>query len=177
MLSHAPRNLLSGTVRHQVPRPPRGRYMDALGLHAPSEMPILAKPALRVLVIDDDDCVGAAIQSILARRKSATEIVLRAHAGIHALESSRFDVVLVDLFMPGMSGLDAIAHIRRGSTIPIIAMSGFRLRNSLNSVDYLGMAMQRGASTCIRKPFAPHQLIEAIDRSFTSAPCTTDSMQ
>jgi CheY-like chemotaxis protein len=146
--------------------------MDALGLNAPCTMPTFAKPALRVLVIDDDECVGAAIQTILARRKSQTELASRAHAGIHALESSRFDVVLVDLFMPGMSGLDAITHIRRGSTIPIIAISGFRLRNSLKSIDYLGIAMQRGASTCIRKPFSSQELVEAIDRSFTTIPLT-----
>jgi DNA-binding NtrC family response regulator len=151
--------------------------MDALGQHAPIAMPILVKPALRVLVIDDDDCVGAAIQSLLARHKSETVLAGRAHAGIHALESSSFDVVLIDLFMPGMSGLDAITHIRRGSETPIIAMSGFRLRNSENSIDYLGMAMQRGASTCIRKPFDSQQLIEAINRSLNSPPATKDSMQ
>src|ERR1700737_3545771 len=151
--------------------------MDALALHAPSEMPILARPALRVLVIDDDDCVGAAIRSVLARCKSEVELASRAHSGIHALGSSRFDVVLVDLFMPGMSGLDAIAHIRRRSSIPIIAMSGFRLRNSLNSVAYLGMAGQRGASTCIRNPFASQHLIAAINRSLNSLPSTKEPMQ
>ena len=151
--------------------------MDALGLHAPGGMPELSKPALRVLVIDDDDCVGAAIRLILARRGSETELALRAHAGIHAFESSRFDVVLIDLFMPGMNGLDVIAHIRQGSKIPIVAMSGFWLRNSLNSMDYFSMAIERGASTCIRKPFAPHQLIEAIRCSLTSAPSTKGSMQ
>lgn len=146
--------------------------MDALGLHAPSGMPEASKPALRVLVIDDDERVGAAIRSILARRESETKLAVRAHAGIHALETSRFDVVLIDLFMPGMSGLDAIAHIRRKSEIPIIAMSGFWLRNSLNSRDYFSMAIERGASTSIRKPFAPQQLIEAIRCSLTSAPST-----
>jgi DNA-binding NtrC family response regulator len=151
--------------------------MDALGHYAPTAMPILAKAALRVLVIDDDDCVGAAIRSILSRSKSETVLAGRAHAGIHALQSSSFDVVIVDLFMPGLSGLDAIAYIRRGSEIPIIAMSGFRLRNSANSIDYLGMAMQRGASTFIRKPFASQQLIEAINRSLNSPPVTKDSMQ
>jgi DNA-binding NtrC family response regulator len=151
--------------------------MDALGQHAPTAMPMLAKPELRVLVIDDDDCVGAAIRSIVSRRKGETVLAGRAHAGIHALESSRFDVVIVDLFMPGMSGLDAIAQIRRGSEIPIIAMSGFRLRSSDNSIDYLGMAMQCGASTCIRKPFASQQLIEAINSSLNSPPATKDSVQ
>jgi CheY-like chemotaxis protein len=151
--------------------------MHVLGQHAPGEVPNLVKRALRVLVIDDDDCVGAAIKVTLARRKSETALASRAYAGIEALQSSRFDVVLVDLFMPGMSGLDAISYIRRQSGIPIIAMSGFRLRDSRNSIDYLGMAIQRGASTCIRKPFTPQQLIEAIDRSVLPASSATASMQ
>jgi CheY-like chemotaxis protein len=74
--------------------------MDALPRRAPSEMPN-AKQALRVLVIDDDGCVGAATRTILARRNGETEIAARTQVGIQALESSRFDVVLVDLFMPG----------------------------------------------------------------------------
>jgi DNA-binding NtrC family response regulator len=151
--------------------------MQVVGRQAPGEVSNPAKPAYRVLVIDDDDCIGAAIKVTLARRKGETKLASRAYAGIEALESSRFDVVLVDLFMPGMSGLDAISYIRRQSGIPIIAMSGFRLRDSRNSIDYLGMAMQRGASAYICKPFAPQQLIEAIDRSFLSAPPTTGLMQ
>jgi len=128
------------------------------------------RQAYRILVIDDDNCVGAAIKATLTRHGGEIEIAPRACAGIEALGSSRFDVVLVDLFMPGMSGLDAISHIRRQSGVPIIAMSGFRLRDSGNSIDYLGMAMQHGASTCIRKPFTPQQLIEAIDRSLVRFP-------
>jgi CheY-like chemotaxis protein len=151
--------------------------MDAPQLQAPGEVSDSVRPGLRILVIDDDDCVGAAIRSTLARHKSETELASRACVGIQALESSRFDVVLVDVFMPGMSGLDAIAHIRRGSPIPIIAMSGFRLRSSLNSVDYLGMAMQCGASAYLCKPFAPKQLIEAVDRSLNSTTPAKDSMQ
>jgi CheY-like chemotaxis protein len=151
--------------------------MDALTPNGSDEMTGVARPALRVLVIDDDACVGAAIQAILARRKTQTELAARALAGIQAVESSRFDVVLVDLFMPGMTGLDTIAHIRRGSAVPIVAMSGFRLRNSASSPDYLDVAMQRGASTCIHKPFTPDQLVAAIDRSLAAAPAARGSMQ
>jgi CheY-like chemotaxis protein len=151
--------------------------MNASALHAPSELRDPVKPPLRILVIDDDGCVGAAIQAILARRSNLTELASRAYDGIQALESSKFDAVIVDLFMPGMSGLDTIAHIRRGSAIPIIAMSGFRLRNSLNSFDYLSMAVQRGASAFIRKPFTPLQLIETIDRSVNTTPRREDLTQ
>jgi CheY-like chemotaxis protein len=75
-------------------------------------------------------------------------------------------VVMVDLFMPGMNGLDTIACIRSESTVPIVAMSGFRLRNSLDSDrDFLGMAIFRGATVSLRKPFSPPQLLAAIDQS------------
>jgi CheY-like chemotaxis protein len=140
--------------------------MAALHLHDTERMPCLAKTATRILVIDDDGCVGTAIQAILARRQCETTLASRAHAGIHAFQASEFDVVMVDLFMPGMNGLDTIARIRSDSAVPIIAMSGFRLRNSLDSdQDFLGMAILRGATTTLRKPFSPPQLVAAIDRS------------
>jgi DNA-binding response OmpR family regulator len=141
--------------------------MDALELNAASKIPHLVKPALRVLVIDDDDCVGAAIQAILGRHQFETELTSRAHSGIHAFEASRFDVVMVDLFLPGMTGLDTISHIRRRSAVPIVAISGFRLRSSLDHVDYLSMAMERGATASMRKPFTPPQLMAAINQSMT----------
>jgi CheY-like chemotaxis protein len=123
----------------------------------------------RVLVIDDDPSVSTAIQAILSRRNGETEIASRAHAGIHALASSHFDVVMIDIFMPGLNGLDTITHIRRGRTIPIIAMSGFRLRGLSGSDDYLDMAMQRGATGWLRKPFSPQQLFESIEKSLCCA--------
>lgn len=148
--------------------------MHVSGQSATGEVFRPVRPAYRILVIDDDGCVGAAIKATLTRHGGEIEIASRACAGIEALGLSQFDVVLVDLFMPGMSGLDAISHIRRQSGVPIVAMSGFRLRDSSNSIDYLGMAMQRGASTCIRKPFTPRQLIEAIDRSLIRCPAQQD---
>jgi CheY-like chemotaxis protein len=117
----------------------------------------------RVLVIDDDDCIATAIRTILGHLNCETIHESRAYAGINALTQSAFDVVMVDLFLHGLSGLEAISYIRRGSRIPIIAMSGFRLRSSVESVDYLGMAALRGATLCMRKPFKPAELIEAIE--------------
>jgi CheY-like chemotaxis protein len=122
-----------------------------------------AKGLTRVLIIDDDDSVSAAISAILAGRRYETAIAPRAYAGIHALRNSSFDVVMIDIFMPGLNGLDAIKHIRRESSIPIIAMSGFQLRRATDAGDYLDLAVQRGASLCMRKPFQPAQLVGAID--------------
>jgi CheY-like chemotaxis protein len=152
--------------------------MAVLHLRDTQPAPYLVKTMTRILVIDDDACVSTAIQAILARHRCETVLASRAHAGIHAFQGSGFDVVIVDLFMPGMNGLDTIKQIRSGSAVPIIAMSGFRLRNSLDSnQDFLGMAMLRGATTCLRKPFSPPQLVAAIDRSRAPASSTGGSMQ
>src|ERR1700685_2047063 len=113
--------------------PARGRSMEPLHLHDTPKIPQLARTATRILVIDDDACVNTAIRAILARHRCETVLALRAHAGIRAFLTFEFDVVIVDLFMPGMNGLDTIKRIRGESAVPIIAMSGFRLRNSLNA--------------------------------------------
>jgi CheY-like chemotaxis protein len=121
----------------------------------------------RALVIDDDANVAAAIQAILERHAYQTVHASRAHAGIHALQQSKFDVVIVDIFMPGMGGLDTIKTIRQKAPgIPIVAMTGFRLRPSKDpDTDFLMLAIQRGATACVRKPFAPAQLLDAIGKS------------
>jgi CheY-like chemotaxis protein len=125
------------------------------------------KSPRRILVIDDDASIGAAIQAILCRRHCRTVLAPRSIAGIRALQESCFDVVMLDIFMPGLSGLDAIDHIRRESPIPIIAMSGFRLQSPANRVDYLAMAAQRGATLCMRKPFTAAELIRAVDWTYS----------
>src|SRR6202166_2083557 len=150
--------------------------MVALRLHDGEPMP--ARTPTRILVIDDDACVGTAIQAILALRSCETVTASRAHSGIHTFQALGFDLVMVDLFMPGMNGLDTITRIRSESAVPIIAMSGFRLRNSLDpDQDFLGMAMLRGATISLRKPFSPAQLVAAIDRSLGLAPSTGEPTQ
>src|ERR1700675_5049738 len=147
-------------------------------LHDVNQMPYLVKAMTRILVIDDDSTVARAIQAIMSRHQCDTEIASRAHAGIHAFQASQFDLVMVDLFIPGMNGLDTITRIRSKSAVPIIAMSGFRLRNSLDpDQDFLGMAILRGATTSLRKPFSPPQLVAAIDRSLSLAHPTGGSTQ
>ena len=139
--------------------------MDTSPLHDTDKPQDPAHRVARILVIDDDVSVGVAIRAILGRHHCETVLAFRAYPGIHMLQQSRFDVVMVDVFMPGLSGLNTIEYIRRALPIPIIAMSGFRLRNSAEAVDYLGMAAQRGATLCMRKPFKPSQLIEAVESS------------
>jgi DNA-binding response OmpR family regulator len=124
-------------------------------------------PIVRILVIDDDASVGAAIQMILGREGYDTVHAPDADVGIKAFESSSFDLVIVDLFMPETNGLEIITEFRRRApTLPILAVSGFRFRDSMDpGLDFLGMAASAGATICLRKPFSPRQLMAAVHAS------------
>jgi DNA-binding response OmpR family regulator len=125
----------------------------------------------RVLVIEDDPSVGAAIQMMLDREGCDTVHTPDADMGIKAFESSSFDLVIVDIFLPGANGLEIIAEFRnRAPAVPILAMSGFRFRGSMDpGLDFLGMAAGAGATGCLRKPFTPEQLTAAIRASLEPA--------
>lgn len=125
----------------------------------------------RVLVVEDDRSVGAAIQMILSREGCETVHASNADVGISAFESCRFDLAIVDIFLPDISGLRIIAEFRRQApAIPIIAMSGFIFRGSMDpALDLSTMALRAGAGACLRKPFASRQLVAAVHMSLAPA--------
>ncbi|MEA2880388.1 MAG: hypothetical protein QOF14_5584 [Hyphomicrobiales bacterium] len=119
----------------------------------------------RVLVIDDDKSVCAAIEALLRHQDCIAVLAESGTVGARTFEDSEFDLVMVDIFMPGMDGLETIKGFReRAPTVPIVAMSGFRFRNSCTAPtpDFLGMAIKLGATYCLQKPFGPQQLMAAI---------------
>jgi CheY-like chemotaxis protein len=89
----------------------------------------------------------------------------RRHPGSR-LEREPYDLVIVDVFMPGMDGYQAIKEFQRlDPGIPIIAMSGvmFRESSQRHAPDFLGMAAKLGATRTLNKPFKPAELMEAVE--------------
>jgi DNA-binding response OmpR family regulator len=131
----------------------------------------------RILVIEDDPSVGAAIQMMLDREGCDTVHALDADTGMQAFKSADFDLAIVDIFMPGANGLEIIAEFRnRSPDVPILAMSGFRFRGSMDSgLDFLGMATDAGANVCLRKPFTVEQLTAAVHASVGPTPSSVQA--
>jgi DNA-binding response OmpR family regulator len=125
----------------------------------------------RIMVVEDDPSVGAAIVMTLGHEGYDTVHAPDAGTGMRAFESSRFDLVIIDIFLPDISGLETIAELRRRSPVmPILAISGFIFRDSMDPVlDYLALATKAGAAVCLRKPFASRQLIAAVRASLAPA--------
>jgi CheY-like chemotaxis protein len=111
----------------------------------------------RVLVVDDDPLVCGTIEVCLQREGFDVTVADGGEAGMKALETSSFDVMLVDIFMPHMRGCQAIRVFHeRAPDIPLIAMSGYAFANlDSPSHDFLTMTLELGATRCPRKPFTP----------------------
>lgn len=79
-----------------------------------------------ILIIDDDEAVRSATEIVLNVNGFDVVAVANAKLGIEAIKERHIDAVIIDLFMPGMDGLEATKAIRKlSSSVPIIAASGF----------------------------------------------------
>jgi CheY-like chemotaxis protein len=124
-----------------------------------------------VLVVDDDPMVCMAVEGYLDRHDFQVTIADGGDTGLRALESATFDLMIVDIFMPHMRGFESIRVFHeRAPTIPLIAMSGYAFANANSPApDFLRMALELGASRCLRKPFAPSALLTAINECLAEA--------
>jgi CheY-like chemotaxis protein len=115
-------------------------------------------------VVDDDPLVGETIGILLQRQGFDVTMADGGETGLAALESQTFDVMLVDIFMPHMRGFESIRIFHeRAPRIPLIAMSGYAFAASASpSPDFLRMALELGATRCLRKPFTPDALLTTI---------------
>ena len=119
----------------------------------------------RVLVVDDDPMVAAAIEVCLQRQGFDVTIADGGEAGMHELAASDFDVMLVDIFMPHMRGFEAVRMFHeRAPHIPLVAMSGYAFASAEAAApDFLRMTLELGATRCLRKPFTPQALLAAVN--------------
>ena len=111
-----------------------------------------------ILLIDDDDQVRRLFQVAL---EGAGYRVLTAESGPHGLrllQHQEVDLILVDIFMPDMDGLELIQRLHTiRPTSKIIAISGGSWE-----WDYLDTAKDWGAHDTLKKPFSPQELLDAV---------------
>lgn len=117
----------------------------------------------RILVVDDEKPVRDAIGMLLRHEGYHVVVAECGHTAVGAIEAFTFDVVIVDIVMPGMDGLATIDVLRRDAPdVPIIAMSGYAFGSGVMEPDFFRSAVERGATCCLRKPFTRDQLVDAI---------------
>ena len=113
-----------------------------------------------VLVIDDDETI---IHLITALVEELSYNVLTASNGIAAmdlLKTHHVDLVITDIIMPGMEGLEVVRNVKRiHPDVPMIAMSGYRASGHL---DYLKHAKEFGVNETFQKPFDVETFLQTV---------------
>ena len=111
----------------------------------------------RVLVIDDDEAVRGWLHAALAENGFHVEAAHDGATGLGHLAANAYDVVLVDLRMPGMDGLSVVRHIRqRSDTLPVVIATAHSTEAS--AVEALNL----GVSGYLTKPFRLPQLLRVL---------------
>jgi CheY-like chemotaxis protein len=120
-----------------------------------------------ILLIDDDLDVREMLTKLLQR---VGHTVLAAGNGAQAVavfEKQSPDLIITDMFMPEVEGLEAISELKqRAPGIPIIAISGGWRGSNL---DFLNVAESMGAARSFRKPINRDELLEAVEILLSTA--------
>jgi two-component system, NtrC family, response regulator HydG len=111
----------------------------------------------RLLVIDDDDAVRESLGRMLRSAGHAVETVQTGEEGLAAARGNAYDVILSDMRMPGISGLDVLQRLREQHVdAAFIVMTGF------GTIDTAVEAMKLGAVDFVQKPFFRDELLMRV---------------
>ncbi len=119
------------------------------------------RPDALVLIVDDEQDIRDASERILSRIGYRVQKASRGDEALDLLNKNSIDIVLLDLKMPGMDGMEVLTRIRERSTeIQVIVITGYA------TVETAIEAMKQGAYDFIPKPFEPDQLRIVVNRAW-----------
>ena len=115
----------------------------------------------RVLVIDDDELVRCGVAYMLEKLGHQSILVESGAAALARIGDEEFDIVLCDLMMPGMDGIETIRRLKRVTAAPIVAMSGGT--KMVDAARALKAASKLGIDATLEKPFGARELGACLD--------------
>ena len=114
----------------------------------------------RILVVDDEAVIREGMRRILEMDGCHVETTSSGRAAIEKIQEQDFDVVITDLKMPGMDGIEVLKTIKvLQPDVPVIVITGYA------TVDTAVEAMKNGAFDYIAKPFTPEQISEKVQKA------------
>ena len=123
-------------------------------------------PLARVLVIDDDLNVGEVIRRLLTDQGHEVILSHNGDDGYALLKAEEFAMLIVDIFLPGTSGLEIIQAV--GANYPdikIIAMTAF---GAQDDIDLRGYAERYGAVSTLEKPFDNELFLQSVSQALAT---------
>ncbi|MFN0167818.1 MAG: PAS domain S-box protein [Bryobacteraceae bacterium] len=145
-------SILLGLSRHRSARLPS----------APPPPSIGRKRAMRILVAEDNPVNTLLVKRLLEKQGHSLVTARNGCEALHSFESEPFDLILMDVQMPEMDGLDATVAIRAsersGGPIPIVAMTAHAMKGDRER------CLQAGMDDYLTKPIQAAELVRVIDR-------------
>jgi DNA-binding response OmpR family regulator len=117
---------------------------------------VTSEPALRALLVEDDARLAALTREYLGGHGVAVEVVADGRRGLAEAQRGGWDVVLLDLMLPGLPGLEVCRELRARSDVPIIVLTARG-----EEADRV-MGLELGADDYLAKPFSPRELLARI---------------
>ncbi|MEZ2121501.1 MULTISPECIES: MtrAB system response regulator MtrA [unclassified Corynebacterium] len=110
----------------------------------------------KILVVDDDPAISEMLTIVLQAEGFDTVAVMDGTKAVAAAEREQPDLILLDLMLPGMNGIDICRIIRKKSTVPIVMLTA-----KTDTVDVV-LGLESGADDYVNKPFKPKELVARI---------------
>ena len=124
---------------------------------------------MRILIVEDERAIAEVEKAYIERDGYSAEIAADGLEGIGKFREKQFDLVILDLMLPGMSGIDVCREIRRSSSAPIIMVT------AKSGEDDIVAGLDAGADDYIVKPFSPRILMARIRANLRKSGTAEDS--
>lgn len=125
---------------------------------------------IRIMLVDDEDSVREVLTEILSRRGWSVEAFSSAETAIVELKGSNYDIIIADVSMPGLSGIDFLKIAKQASPeVPVVIITGYP------SIDLAVEAMKSGAVDFIAKPFKAEEIEIVVRKAVAGAKVTKSS--
>lgn len=127
---------------------------------------------MKILLVEDDPMLGPELQAALVRERHVIDWVRRGEEGLAALAATHYDLLILDLGLPGCDGMDVLRTLRRdGRDLPVLILTA---RDGMNDRVH---GLDAGADDYLLKPFDLNELLarlRALGRRSSDNATTTD---
>lgn len=127
----------------------------------------------KLLLVDDDRALVSILSAALADEGFSVESAANGAEGLKAFERGAHDLIILDVLMPEMDGLEVCRRVRRRSSVPVVLLT-----SRSEEVDRI-TGLELGADDYVTKPFSTRELvarIRAIERRLNAAPAAPPAL-
>ena len=117
---------------------------------------VMLQDARQILIVEDDEDTAEVVCTLLNEAGYNAVAVDRGEDALHEIAATSPDLVLLDLNLPDIHGLEVLKQVRERAFLPMIVLSGFaKERDKVN-------ALEAGADDYLSKPFSPEELVARV---------------